>query len=141
MAIAIFNRGLVSEMVRNFLGALSDLPNAVKNGFFLDIPTGIWGVLGISFGSTVHPDQVNQGHQRFANGCFSSDRSQQVGSVSMFKDKVVGYDSRHRACIADWFLGEDTDNKDRIDVTRVQMVLITSACSLLTEARSLRRSR
>jgi hypothetical protein len=58
----------------------------------------------------------------------------------MFKDKVVGYDSRHRASIADWFLGGDTDNKDRIDVTRVQMVLITSACSLLTEARYLRRS-
>jgi hypothetical protein len=53
MAIAIFNRGLVSEMVRNFLKAVRDLPNAVKNGFFLDIPAGIWGVLGISFGSTV----------------------------------------------------------------------------------------
>jgi hypothetical protein len=50
----------------------------------------------------------------------------------MFKDKVVGYDSRHRASIADWFLGEDTDNKDRIDITRVQMVLITSDHQVLS---------
>lgn len=127
MAIAIFNGGLVSEMVRNFPRAVSDLPNAVKNGFFPDIPTGIWGVLGISFGSTVLSTLIKsiKGTDDSPT-VVSSERSQPVGSVTMFKDKVAGYDPRHRASIADWFLGEDTDNKDKIDITRVQMVLITS---------------
>ncbi|BAM89472.1 hypothetical protein S58_34790 [Bradyrhizobium oligotrophicum S58] len=126
MAIAIFNGGLVSEMARNFPKAVADLPNAVKNGFFPEIPTGIWGVLGISFGSTVLSALIKSIKGSDDSLAISADNTRQVGSVGMFKDKVTGYDPRHRASIADWFLGEDTDNKDKIDISRVQMVLITS---------------
>jgi hypothetical protein len=51
MAIAIFNGGLVSELVRYFAKATT-FPDAAVKGFFPYIPEGIWAVLGISFGTT-----------------------------------------------------------------------------------------
>jgi hypothetical protein len=46
--------------------------------------------------------------------------------VTFFRNPVVMRDSARRASIADWFLGEDVANRDRIDISRLQMVLITA---------------
>jgi hypothetical protein len=131
IAVAIFNGGLVSEMVRYFPGIVKGIvePTAVANGFFPIIPQGIWGVLGISFGSTMVSALIKslkgEGARDPATRV-SDESSKQTGGIGVFKASVAGYDPAHRASIADWFLGEDADNKDKIDISRVQMVLITA---------------
>lgn len=130
VAIAIFNGGLVSEMVRYFPTLAKDAtqPVAVVRGFFPIIPDGIWAVLGISFGSTALSVLIKslKGAASDSPTGVASDRSTTIGGVGFFKTPVAGYDSAHRASIADWFLGEDADTKDKIDISRVQMVVITA---------------
>ncbi|NUU41566.1 hypothetical protein [Tardiphaga robiniae] len=128
MAIAIFNGGLVSELVRYFAKATS-FPDAAVKGFFPYIPEGIWAVLGISFGTTavsvlfksIKGDVSDSSPSAIAEG-----RSQQIGGVGFLKSPIAGADPAHRGSIADWFLGEEEANKDKIDISRVQMVLITA---------------
>jgi hypothetical protein len=131
IAIAIFNGGLVSEMVRYFPKIVKGIvePTAVANGFFPVIPDGIWGVLGISFGSTMVSTLIKslkgEGTADSATQV-SDDNTRQTGGTGTFKSRVIAYDPAHRASIADWFLGEDADNINKIDISRVQMVLITA---------------
>ena len=128
VAIAIFNGGLVSEMVRYFPQLPKDAtqPVATVRGFFPIIPDGIWGVLGISFGFS----RCYSSHSRVARPdsptVVANDKSTTIGGVGFFKTPVAAYDSSHRASIADWFLGEDVDTKDKIDISRVQMVLVAT---------------
>jgi hypothetical protein len=131
MAVAIFNGGLVSEMVRYFPALAKDAtqPVAVVKGFFPTIPDGIWAVLGISFGSTalsVLFKSIKGTASDSSPASVAPDKTTTVGGVGFFQAPVAGFDPAHRASIADWFLGEDDNNKDKIDISRVQMVLITT---------------
>jgi hypothetical protein len=130
VAIAIFNGGLVSEMVRYFpaLEKGATQPVAVVNGFFPTVPNGIWAVLGISFGSTALSVLIKsiKGTASDSPTSVAADKSTTIGGVGFFKAPVAGYDPAHRASIADWFLGDDENTKDKIDISRVQMVLITA---------------
>ena len=127
-AIAIFNGGLVSEMVRHVplvdkVTAAS--PTAVTKGFFPAIPEGIWGVLAISFGSTLLSIVIKAIKGTGDESAEPADKQKQAG-VRFFDAPVAGFDPTHKASVADWFLGEDEGNKNKIDISRVQMVLITA---------------
>jgi hypothetical protein len=128
VAIAIFNAGLVAEQMRYFLPATNDdAPAAIKYGFFPDIPSGIWAVLGITLSTTVLSTWIKSLKGTVPEANFSvADATQEADKIGFFKTPTESRSDQHSASIADWFLGEDTGKTDRIDISRVQMVLITS---------------
>ncbi len=89
VAIAIFNGGLVSEMVRYFPQLAKDAtqPVAVVRGFFPIVPDGIWEVLGISFGSTVLSVLIKslKGSTPDSPTGVASDKSTTIGGVGFFR--------------------------------------------------------
>jgi hypothetical protein len=101
----------------------------VVNGFFPSIPDQIWAVLGITFGSTMLSVLIKS-IKGTATDTSAADvaatSTKQTGGVGFFNGKVAGAAPSHKASVADWFLGEDEANKDRIDISPVQMVLITA---------------
>jgi hypothetical protein len=132
VAIAIFNVGLVAEQMRYFLPLPSGAtgPIAAVNGFFPDIPEGIWATLGITLSSTVLSSWIKK-----LKGTVPEDGTASLGvagavpddsEIGFFKAPVVAYSDDHPPSVADWFLGEEQDNKDSIDISRVQMVLVTA---------------
>ncbi|MGJ5221767.1 hypothetical protein ACQR1Q_33410 [Bradyrhizobium oligotrophicum] len=131
MAISIFNGGLVSEMIRHYptLPKGATTPVAVVNGFFPSIPDQIWAVLGITFGSTmlsVLIKSIKGTADDISAADVAAGNTKQTGGVGFFNAPIARADPSHKASVADWFLGEDEGNKDRIDISRVQMVLITA---------------
>jgi hypothetical protein len=130
VAIAIFNVGLVAEQMRYFLPLPSGAtgPIAAVNGFFPDLPEGIWATLGITLSSPILSSWI-----KTLKGTVPEDATLGVAGavpddskIGFFKAPVVKYSDKHQPSVADWFLGEEEDNKDSIDITRVQMVLITA---------------
>jgi hypothetical protein len=122
-ALAVFNAGLVSEHLR-------DLPRSDVEAIaiFPSIPPEIWAVLGISFVSPVLSTLIKGLKPDAADGSEITVSSGGPASVTFLTSKTSGIvqsDAR-RASIADWFLGEEGANKDRIDISRVQMVLVTA---------------
>jgi hypothetical protein len=122
-AIAIFNGGIISGLLR-FFASSSDAA-AAKSGFFPSIPQGIWLALGISFGSTVASKLINvlKGEGSVEQ---VPDATDQTAGIKFFRP-LAPADPARLPTIADWFLGEDAANKDRIDITRIQMVIVTAA--------------
>ncbi|MGJ4912960.1 hypothetical protein ACQR10_29170 [Bradyrhizobium sp. HKCCYLRH2060] len=130
VAIAVFNAGLVSEQMRYFLPATNaDAPAAIKNGFFPDIPPGIWAVLGITLSTTVLSTWIKslKGTVQEAEADLSvADATRDANKNVFFTTPTEKRSDEHSASIADWFLGEDAGKTDRIDISRVQMVLVTA---------------
>lgn len=117
VAISTFNGGLVSEHLRGLEPAA-----AQALSIFPEIPNEIWGIMGITFASPIistfikslkPPAQPDQ------------DAALTDGGAKPRTSGIVR-GNRVRASIADWFLGEEGANLDRIDISRVQMVLITA---------------
>ena len=124
VALAVFNGALVSDLLRYF--SLKDALPAVQNGFFPEIPISIWGVLGISFGSTFASSLIKNfkpGNLAVTALASKAPAAQGDGGVSFFKPTGV---RTSQPSIADWFLGEEESNKDKIDISRVQMVILTA---------------
>jgi hypothetical protein len=121
--IAIFNGGIVSGLLRFF--ATSGDAAAARSGYFPNIPQGIWLALGISFGSTVASKLINvlKGEGSVEQ---LPDVTDQTAGIKFFRP-LAPADAARAPTIADWFLGEDAANKDRIDITRIQMVIVTAA--------------
>src|SRR5262249_28029522 len=92
------------------------------------VPQEIWAVLGISFVSPLlsslikglKPDASQAGSIAVSSGSPAS-----VTFLTSNTSGLVQRDAR-RASIADWFLGEEGANKDKIDISRVQMVMVTA---------------
>ncbi|UGY02526.1 hypothetical protein [Bradyrhizobium quebecense] len=128
VAIAVFNAGLVSEQMRYFLPASNDVaPTAIKNGFFPDIPTGIWAVLGITLSTTVLSTWIKSLKGTLPEADFSVAGATRGAERNVFFTTPTETRSdEHSASVADWFLSEDAGKTDRIDISRVQMVLVTA---------------
>ncbi len=133
VVIAIFNGGLVAEQMRYFahLDVTATSPEAVRKGFFPGVPDAIWAVLGITFASpalsallkNLRPT-VPEGMPDFAvRGADAANRAGR--GVIGFQTPLAARDDTRKASIVGWFLGEDVNTKDRIDITRLQMVMIT----------------
>ncbi|MER8605665.1 hypothetical protein NKH48_18235 [Mesorhizobium sp. M1233] len=134
VAIAIFNGGLVAEKMRYYahLNVDNTSPYAVQWGFFPSIPEAIWAVLGITFASPALSallksmrKVVPEGGTGFdVRGADANDPSKK--GVLGFVTPLVGHTDPRKASIADWFLGEDVNTMNRIDITRLQLVMITA---------------
>jgi hypothetical protein len=135
IAIAIFNSGLVAEHMRDFVAPQATTPpqsastalSSLVLGVFPDIPTGIWFVLGISLTSTVASSWIKWLKGSVLEGADGA----QTPQPSAVKITVLGTPTEQRespegASIADWFFGEDAGTTDRIDISRVQMVMVTA---------------
>ncbi|MER8886810.1 hypothetical protein [Mesorhizobium sp. M0816] len=135
VVIALFNGGLVAEQMRYFahLDLTATSPEAVKQGFFPGVPNAIWAVLGITFASPAISAVLKslrrrepEGMPGFAVRGADADAANRAGrTVIGFQTPLAARDDTRQASIADWFLGEDVNTKDRIDISRLQMVMIT----------------
>lgn len=122
-ALAVFNAGLGAEHLR-------DLPRPEAEGIalFPSIPNEIWAVLGISFVSPVLSSLIKGLKPDATTGSEVVVSRTGPASVTFLTSNTSGIvrDDLRRASIADWFLGEEGANKDKIDISRVQMVLVTA---------------
>lgn len=120
-AMAVFNAGLVSEHLRDVTAE-----SAAAIATFPLIPQEIWAVLGISFVSPVVATLI-KGLKPDAGSASVAVQTGGPASITFLSQTsgIVRSDA-HRASIADWFLGEEGANKDRIDISRVQMVMVTA---------------
>lgn len=135
IAMAIFNGGLVGEKMRLFDYQLitSQSPEAVKNGFFPQVPEAIWALLGITFASPVlsnilkgfRPRQI-EGSPTFEVAHRSDPKVSSGVRYLEFDSALAVREEPSQATVADLFLGEKVGNNDRIDISRLQMVMITA---------------
>jgi hypothetical protein len=121
VSYSVFNSGLVSEHLRELSSA-----DAAAVSVFPSIPTEIWAVLGITFVSPVL-SRIIKGLKPAEGNTPELQISSERSGVGFFTSNTSGiaYLDESRASIADWFLGEEEANKDKIDISRVQMVLVT----------------
>ena len=136
IGIAAFNGGLVAEQMRYFTGLdiTEKSPDAIRFGFFPGVPGAIWAVLGITFASpalsalmkNLRPKVVEGMPDFEVLGAKADPASGAGNTVIGFKTPLVARDDARKASIADWFLGEDVNTRDRLDITRLQMVMITA---------------
>jgi hypothetical protein len=128
MGIAIFNGGLVGEQLRGVKAGA-----AYGDGMFPTLHPGIWAVLGITFASTGMSTLIKNLRGTVPESILFDVRGADGNAVNpggaavtFFQNRIVARDDTRKATLADWFLGEEAANKDRIDISRVQMVLITA---------------
>lgn len=120
VAISVFNAGLVSEHLREL-----SLTDAAAVSIFPSIPPEIWAVLGITFVSPVLSSIIKGLKPAEGNTPELLVSSERPGVTFFRNTSGLAYLDETRASIADWFLGEEGANKDKIDISRVQMVLVT----------------
>lgn len=133
-AIAIFNAGLVAEHMRYFTPPTSSPTPAPQTnlsslvlGFFPDIPPGIWLALGISMTSAVASSWIKWLKGSVLTGSDEANAAvQQPAAVGLLGTPTETRQDPEAASIADWFLGEDIGKTSNVDISRVQVVMITA---------------
>lgn len=134
--IALFNSGMLAELIQ------AAQQNAGQKGLletlvtFPTMPSAILAALGIAVGSPMISAIIkgNVGNTPDADAIDLADDSQlkDNSGVGRFIDRVKGdgtnlevREGPGQASLADLFLGETNDNKNLVDVSRLQNMLIT----------------
>ncbi len=119
LAIGMFNAGLIAEAMRDVF--LLDPQKDVGDTFnlFPSMPAELWAVLGISLSSPLLTALILRTKKPVSELAAKHQPQESAG-------KITVRDSGTPPSIVDWFLGEEGDNAGRVDISRLQMVLITA---------------
>lgn len=118
LGIAVFNAGLMAE-------GLANLPaDGTANAVFPSVPYEIWLVLGLAVGSPLVSSLILRAKRPVPEEIIPATPPAAAGEP--LRNTVAVRPDAVRASLADWFLGESGSNHDRLDISRIQMVVITA---------------
>ena len=131
-AIALFNSGMLAELIQA-AQQNGNQPSLLETLVtFPTMPAAILTALGIAVASPMLSALIKGDVGSIATDLADDDHAKDNSGVGRFMDQVKGdgsnlevRDGPAKASLADVFLGETKDSKNRVDVSRLQNVLIT----------------
>ncbi len=130
--IAVFNDGIVAERMRDLAvlassAADAQKPSSILEGIFPKLPGEIWAVLGITVASPFISALIKSGKRPEGTLSVIESTQNKLGDFAVFNPSSgLAGPTTGTATIADWFTGEEAANQKSIDISRVQMVLVTA---------------